>query len=161
MLRKLRFVIAGLVIIAANQAAGYAVHAAMPNTALAAGSTRYYVLSRAAYASTSSGAWTNVSGMSTTINVPAGKHGDVMVLFCGSAGATGTPLYVRAMVGSAAALPSSKLLTNISSYAGNCAQFYKLGLSAGSRNLKMQWQTNGGGTGAMGELTMIVLLNIH
>lgn len=161
MLRKFRFVVAGLAIILANQAVGYAVHAAMPDTALAAGSTRYYVASRAAYEVTSSTTWKTLSGMSTTISIPSGKHGDVMVLFCGTGGATGGSLYVRAVIGGAAAVPGSILLTDVSTYESHCTYFYKLGLSAGSRAVTMQWHTSTGGTAAMGNLSSIVMVNIH
>jgi hypothetical protein len=160
MLRKLRFVIAGLILILANQAVGYAVQAARPETALAAGNTRYYVLSHPGSSITSSTAWTNLPGMSTSFTIPSGKHGDVIMLFCGLGGVTGGNLGVRALIGAAAALPSSNILTDVSTYETHCAQYYKLGLGAGSRTIQMQWHTTGG-TSAMSELSLLVLVNIH
>jgi hypothetical protein len=159
-LRKFRFVIAGLTIIVANQALGYAVQAARPETALAAGNTRYYVAQAASLVSTGSKLWQDIPGMSTTITMPSGKHGDVMLLFCGVAATAGEDLLLRATIGGTPAVPQDTVLTEWTAAASNCAFFYKLGLATGSKAVKVQWHATSVYISLV-QRSLMVMVNMH
>jgi hypothetical protein len=159
MLRKLKFVVAGLIIIFANQAVGYAVHAAMPDTALAAGTTRYYIVSTTTAWGTTKTTWDLVPD-TITINIPSGKHGDVMILYCASSTASGKS-YVRATIAGTPAVPSSVLFAEVPGYGAHCAHYYRLGLAAGYKGIVLQAHTSAGGSMVLGERTLLVTVNIR
>lgn len=94
--------------------------------------------------------------------LPVGKHGDVLVLFCGQSAGTGTIL-VQALVGGVAANPGAWLLLGTSGTTedeSRCANFYKPNVTAGTKAVNMQRQTSSGPP-MLWVPSMIVILNIH
>jgi len=165
MLHRLRFVIAGVIIIMVNQAVSFAVSAGMPATMRPAGTTRYAV----AYvddAFTNSVEWANIPGLSQSITIPSGKRADVFVSYCGehTADYDGEELYVHALVGGSNATPGSALLEAASRFSSitRCASFYKLNVAAGTKTVRMQWAArfDGDRTFLM-KGRIIVTINIH
>ena len=107
MLQKLKIPIIIVVTAILTQLAGYAVHAAMPDALLPAGTTRYAVI----YATSGviihdSDGWVDMPGMIKYITIPSGQTADVIVIFCGLQGVeTSGILFTRALVRDAAASP--------------------------------------------------------
>jgi hypothetical protein len=164
MLRKLKLPIIGLVFVLANQAVGFAVHAAMPDAFLAQGTTRYAVAQSATSEVTHSGAWATVPGMYTTISIPAGKVGDVMGIFCGDAYAdhNATALQVRAVVAGIVAAPGYVNFQNEQVVQHQCATFYRTGVGAGTNVVGIQWRSSDGlDTVRLWQRSMIVTVNIR
>jgi hypothetical protein len=164
MLHKFRFVIAGILIVAANLAVSYGVLAARTQAQLPAGSTIYAVASSTSGTANSSGTWQDLSGLSTKVTIPTGKHGDVLVFFCGEM-TTASIVMVQAKVAGSAASPGSmQLTTNPPTTAGSetrCAQFLKTGVTAGTKTVKMRWWSTSGYTSTMLNRTMYVVVNVH
>ena len=109
MLHRFRFVIVGLVVVLASALrATTAASAAVLGSLRPAGTTCDAVASAINLISVAGGGtFENMPDMSTSITISAGKRGDVMVLFCGTSivSAAYNELYVRAMMGGAAATP--------------------------------------------------------
>ncbi len=163
MLRKFRFVLAGILIIVVNQAVTYAVSAAQAQSLLAPGTTRYAVVSTTSSTSTTSGTWADLAGLVTNITVPSGKHGDVIILFCGDSN-TQSVTSVRAKVGGYFAAPSASEIRYNPPAGGSesrCANFYLLNVPAGTRAVKVQWAGTSGQYSWMFSRSMIVLVNMH
>ena len=80
-----------------------------------------------------------MTGMSTSITIPAGKRGDVMILFCATVltDFDGTDMHVRAMVGGSATTPSEVLFHGGPIEVESCCTtFYKLNKPEGTTNVK-------------------------
>ncbi len=168
MLSRFKLFIAGVMVVVTSGVVSYAVSAAVPQSLLAAGSTRYAVASVPSvnYITTTSNSFNDVAGLSTSITIPNGKHGDALVFFCGSTFATSTTTWVRALVAGAAASPGRLLLEENNGYdpEGVCANFYKANLTGTGRpmTVKMQWMSNTSGMESyMSGRSMIVIINIH
>jgi hypothetical protein len=171
MLRKFKLVVAGLLVVLVSGVVSYAVSAAVPETLLAAGASRYAVTSVSADAPvvTTSRSFVDVPGLSTSITIPAGKTGDVIVLFCGEAHSAAGTVVVRALVGPAAALPTSMTIQEgvaiTTGFTSRCANFYKLGVGAGAKTVKMQFRDQAPGMfpypEQLSHRSMIVIVNIH
>jgi len=162
MLHRLRFVIAGLIIILVNQAVTFAVSAAMPAALLPAGSTRYAVVSTATTASTNSGTFVGVPGMSTKINIPSGKVADVIVVFCGVAYAPTTNLHVRALAAGVEMGPGQVLLRGANSALENqCGLFFLANVGSGLQTVKMQYYSQNTNFVYIYGRSMLVVANIH
>lgn len=150
-----------LATIVLGQAVSSAVSAANPDGMVAAGSTRYAMVGTAAGTSTISTSLVDMAGMSTSITIPGGRTGDVMVQFCAE---LQTPdfVQVRALIGGAATSPGVVELKigPIALVENRCANFYKKGVGSGTRNVKIQW-VGGGGTQQALARSMIVTVNIH
>jgi hypothetical protein len=160
MIRTSRLVVAGLLVVLTSGLVSYAVSAAVPGALLTAGTTRYAVSQGLNHVTTFETVFKNLPGLSTTITIPGGKKGDVMIVFCGQATTTAI-MHVRALVGGAVASPGQVLLHENSPQAGNCAIFSKLGVSAGTKTVTMQWQTYSGSVSDMYARSMIVIVNLH
>jgi hypothetical protein len=163
MFRRFKLVFAGLAIIAGNQAVSYAVSAAAPQSLLAAGTSRYAVVSTTSTATTTSGSWGNLPGLSAAINIPVGKHGDVLIFFCGDS-TTQSITQVRAKVGTLIAAPGSAEIRYNPPASGaetRCANFYKTGVASGSMAVSIQWASTPGQNSLMFSRSMIVIVNIH
>ncbi len=161
MWRKFKLPVVILVIVLLNQVVGYAVKAAMPETLLPAGTTRYAVTSSGAPLLTFSNVFTNVSGASTYIGIPVGKLGDVFVTFCAEAySGTVSALQVRAIIGGAVAIPTETNFYEAQLIANQCAPFYRLNLGAGTHNVRIQWRATNG-FADLYDRTMTVITNIH
>jgi len=165
MLHKFRFVIAGVIIILVNQVVSFAVSASMPVSLRPAGTTRYAMVTASNATSTSVQlSWADISSLSQTITIPSGKRGDVMVLFCGATTSdeSGVSQYVRALVGGAAASPSESVMVPTGQKTKHCANFYRLNVPEGTRNVRMQWHNSWEiATHRMYDRSMIVIVNIH
>jgi hypothetical protein len=160
MLRKFQLVIAGIVIIAANQAVSFAVSAARPAGSLPAGTVRFTVAEAEATTTTNQTTYYDVIGLAAPFTVPNGQHGDVMVVFCGEMEAS-AGLAVRATVGGVVATPSKTAMWHATTIGeSRCAVFYRLSVPAGSYNAKIQWSVPSG-IGYMYYRTMIVTVNNH
>ncbi len=161
MLRRFKLPIVVIAIVILNQAAGYAVQAAVPSVVFPSGTTRYAVVSATDNILVTDTLWHAVSGLSTTLNIPAGKTGDAIILFCAEAySPSDSALFARAMVGTSAATPPEFIIAEQPVIESHCATFYKTGLAAGNRTFKMQWRASN--TYAdLYDRTMTVILNIH
>jgi hypothetical protein len=168
MFSKLKIPIIIVVTAVMTQLAGYAAHAAMPNAFLPAGTTRYAFVSTAAQASTTSMSFVSLPGLSTSITVPAGKHADVFILFCGDM-ITESFTVVRALVGGSRGAPIEMLVRepSASPLGGGetgCANFLKKDVAAGTHTVAMQWRGAGGVAGAyqtIWDRSMVVITNIR
>lgn len=161
MLQKFKLPIVILVIVVLNQAAGYAVHAAMPETLLASGTTRYAVAQATGMIYMSSTSLVD-TGLSKTITIPAGKTGDVMVFFCANTQSQ-SYAYAYALVGSVGASPGLVQLRNHGDVGSEsqCVNFYRLGVPAGTKTVKIQWKGYDTLGQWMYQRSMIVIVNIH
>jgi hypothetical protein len=162
MLRKFRFVIAGLAIIVANQAVTFAVSAAKPEILLPAGTVGLAVVEAETTISTSSvTAWVDVPGTPTSVNIPTGKTGDMIILFCGEMVAD-SGLNTRALISGLTTKPPRMTLWHAGTEQaqGRCAIFYRTGVPAGNQLVKMQWHVSSG-SATMYNRVMLVIVNIH
>ena len=161
MLRKFRIPIIVLVTVLLNQAAGYVVHAAMPQALLAQGNTRYAI----AQSTSVSGifpelGWMDFSGMTKWITIPTGQTGDVMMVFCGESNASSGSLLVRVYVGGVLASPPELTLQQDSDVGSQCAIFFKANVGEGDKAVKVQWKTTGS-LANMAERSLLVIVNHH
>jgi hypothetical protein len=160
MAHKLRFVLAGLAIVAtsvaASLAASGAASAAPAAALLAPGGSRYAAVFSMSTITSTHLTFVDLPGLSTSITIPAGKLGDVLVFFCGDANQS---LIARAIIGGVGASPHGAQITNTASTAkeSRCVNFYRLGVPAGTPTIKMQWA----GVGSMDSRSMMVVVNIH
>ena len=161
MLHKLRFVIAGLVIILVNQVVTFAVAARVPQSLRPSGTTRYAMAQTTTTAdNTSSGNWIP-TGLATSVTVPAGKKADVMVVFCSVGDGDGNVISVRAKIGGAVLLPSPGVtLMSVSFTGSHCATFYKTGVGEGTKIVRAEWRSFAAGANLL-ERSMIVTLNTY
>ena len=159
MLRQFRFVVAGIAIILANLAASSAVSASMTQAALPVGTTRYAVASATTTVLNGSKSFKDMAGLVTSISIPAGKHGDVMVTFCASV-FSGLGVYAQVLVGGLVATPGPMPFpANDLSY---CLSFYKVGIAAGIQSVRVQWRVGPGiGSASASARDMIVTVNIR
>ncbi len=161
MLERFKLPIVIVVIVLLNQAVSYAVQAAVPNAYLTSGTTRYAVAQASTTITTTSTTLVD-TGLSKAISIPAGKTGDVIVLFCADV-ISPSFAYAQAMVGTLAAPPGLVPLRAGGGTGGEsqCANFYVLGVGAGSKTVKMQWRGYDNQQQMMFHRTMIVIVNIH
>ena len=165
MLHKFRFVIAGILIILVNQVVTFAVSANMPNSLLAAGTTRY----AAAYATSTeyslSPSWQDMPAMTKYITIPTGQTADVMVIFCGEVWTdSATDMLVRATVRDIVMAPDEITLLHQDAGASNrCAVFYKTNVTAGSPPVTIQWFVSGISFPQINvaDRSMVVIVNTH
>lgn len=165
MLRKFRFVIAGLLIIVANQAVSYAVSAAVPSSLLAAGTTRYALVEKETQLNIVSFSDWEPTLLATSVTVPTGKTADVIVLFCGVASSGNSFIKVRARLGTALLVPNAggtgiSLSSLSSSIQSKCVNFYKTGVGAGTKTVAIEWHA-ASSLAHLFSRSMIVILNIH
>ena len=102
MLQKLKIPIIIVVTAILTQLAGYAVHAAMPDALLAAGTTRYAAISYPGVDIVADyEGWVDMTGMIKYIAIPTGHTADVLVIFCGNSrhDRNRRTVYARAMIG--------------------------------------------------------------
>lgn len=161
MLNRLTLLIS---IIALVFAVNSTVSAAVPSALLAAGSTRFAVVSAPVTSglSTSSTSFVDLTGLAASISIPAGKSGDVFILFCADLYSGSSNVVARALIGSAVAAPGGVNVRAPSTLAETqCMNFYKTGVTSGSKTIKMQWKSAGGGMIQAHERSMIVILNLH
>lgn len=164
MFHRFRFVIIGALMVLASAAASYAaVSAAMPGAFFAAGETRYAAVSATNGIATSSSTYADMPNATVWITVPTGKTADVLIEFCGDASTSAsTGLLVQAMVGSVVAAPGQRTLKyDDVGVATECVQFYKTGVTAGNKAVKIQWKQAGPGPANLYERSLIVTANIH
>ncbi len=162
MVQKLRLPIIILIIVVLNQAAGYAVHAAMPDSLLAGGTTRYAVADATALITTTSTTLVDMPGLVTSITIPAGKVGDVMVFFCGNV-QSDSYASVSARVAGVTASPGVVQLNSAGAggLQSQCVNFYRLGVPSGAKTVKMMWRGAGGAQQSLLHRSMIVIVNLH
>lgn len=163
MLLKSRFVFAGFAVIVAALLLSYAASAASTEGSLTAGTTRYAVVSATNNIYTNFNTFVGLPGLSTTITIPSGKKGDVMVSFCGEVWSDGY-LVVRALIGGVvAAPPQMELFNGGNDFESRCANFYRLNVPSGNVPVKMQWMGlySYAGTQWIIDRTMMVTANIH
>lgn len=165
MLHKLRFVLAGILIIVVNQAVTFAVSARMQDALLPAGTTRYASAYSGSGDNTSGmDGWNAIDGMTKYITIPSGKTADVMVIFCGvvDVDATST-VYARALVRNTLASPSSFLLqSGTEDMSSRCAYFQQTNVAAGTPAVTIQWNVSGGiPSASVLNRSMFVVVNIH
>ena len=159
MFRKLRFVIAGIALIAANQAVSFAVSASMPESLRPAGSTRYAAVGSSTLALTTQTAFSDLADMTTSITIPAGKHGDVFVLFCGETFSLSVTK-VRAIIAGQESNPI-QLQDSTSGAQSRCASFFRFNVPEGSKNVRVQWAGSTATVQSMNQRSMIVIVNLH
>ena len=164
MSRKSRFVVAGIILVAASVAVTLAVSAAVPSNFLPAGTT-HYAVSSVSSASTHSLTFGPVPGLYQTFYVPGGAHADILIFFCGDFGVTLTNVntYMRAVVNGALATPSIATIDGgLTSLPTRCANFNMLNVPSGTKTVRMQWSvSNGAATANMQNGTMTLIVNIH
>ena len=162
MLQKARFLVGAVLVVLTSAAVSYAVSAAVPDSLRPAGSTRYAVAQSTAATSDNSGdaGFENMADMATSISIPAGKKGDVMVVYCGET-VTGdaSTIRVRAMAGGSLLGPPNVPMDTVTTAGMDCATFYKLNVPDGTRTVRMQWHAYTSAT--IWSRTMIVTVNIH
>ncbi len=157
-----RLAIAGIIVVAASGLVSYAVSAAMPDSLVPAGGTRYAAVGTGTEALTSDPMYTDLAGVSTNISIPSGKHGDVFVFFCGETWSTTSAAMVHAVIAGTASAPVQlREVEGTAARESQCANFFKLGVGAGTRNVKMQWASRDGNQQAMYQRSMFVVVNIH
>ena len=166
MISKSKLVIAAILIVIASVAMDQVVSAAVTDSLLAAGTTRYAFVTAANPVSTSLITYSNLPGMSTDITIPPGKVGDVMILFCGGTVAIHYTM-ARARIGSLGTSPSEVTLREPGDIGGGenqCANFVRKGVPAGTHTVRIQWRGASawpGETQWMYERNMIVVVNLH
>ena len=165
MLRKYRYIAFGLLIVIVNLGVTLSVAARVSGTLLPAGVTRYAMVSReTTLTNTNPENWLPTQ-LSTSVTIPTGKKADVTVQFCGEAypGTFGI-LYLRAKIGGALLRPGDvtglPLKTVADGYGTDCISFYRTGVPAGTKSVKVEWQANDA-TAYLRSRSMIVTLNIH
>ena len=164
MLHRLRFVIAGILIILVNQAVTFAVSASMPDALLPSGTTRYATVFATDYVPISYlEGWVDMPGMVKYITIPSGHTADVIVIFCGTGGVNigSAWLTTRALIRDAVASPSQFLMTHLVDSTSNCAIFEKSNVSSGSPAVKIQWAVGNPDGATMQSRHMFVIANIH
>jgi hypothetical protein len=165
MLQKLKIPIIIVVTSILTQVVGYAVHAAMPEALLPAGSTRYAAAYGTSAESVGFGVWANMPGMTKYVSIPAGKTADVIVIFCGDVStAPATQLQLRAVIRDVAMAPDFvTLLDSKGTTSNQCAVFQKSNVGEGSPAVKIQWAVNGIAApfGYVNKRSLLVILNIH
>jgi len=165
MLRKLRIPIIIVVTAVLTQAVGLAVLAAVPSAFLPNGNTRYAVAQSTSTELTWSEGWLPL--MSQSINLPAGKTADIMVIFCGNgvANDSHTVLQIKVQIAGTVASPGIVNFADVDAAAeGNCFTFYRVGGTAGQVPVRVYWRSSNGTSGYsvnMYQRSMIVIANIH
>lgn len=165
---KSKLIVAGILFLLASVVLNQAVSAAVPSAFLTTGTTRYAFVSTAAATSTTSTSFVNLSGLSTTISIPAGKTADVFILFCGDT-VTESFTLVRAVVGGSRASPIEMQIREppadpLGGGETGCANFLKTGVPSGTQTVAMQWRGAGAFPGKQHQMfdrSMVVIANIH
>ena len=174
MFQKHKFIFMGILIVMASVLGSLVtslvwtntVSASVPEALLAAGSTRYAFTQKSDQLNITApqiATWVD-AGMTTSVAIPSGKHADVVVLFCSQAGADGNFITVRAKIGSTYLEPSQagngvNLIAG-SAVQNQCISFQKAGVTAGPKNVVVQWYavtTNS----HLFVRSLVVILNIH
>ena len=66
------------------------------------------------------------------------------------------------MIGSVVAAPSALILASGAvNWQSQCAQFYKTGITAGNKAVKVQWAVGGPGAAYVSKRSLFVTVNIH
>lgn len=163
MLQRFKIPIIILVTVLLNQAAGYAVHAAVPNDFLPAGKTQYAIVQDGG----PSGVfpelgWVDLRGASTTLDIPPGRKADLMIVFCGEMLGAGTAtVSMRVFVASVVATPSETQMDQGGpDIESKCAIFFVPNAPGGEMTIKAQWKTSGE-VANMGNRSMLVIANLH
>jgi hypothetical protein len=105
-------------------------------------------------------------GLSASITVPAGKVGDVIVVWCGMV-ASDSAMMVRALIGGSVGKPDNMQVRIQHAEVGaetTCATFYRGSIPAGTRTVKMQWAAHmlyPSTQQRMFNRSMLVILNLH
>ncbi len=165
-LKKSQLILAGLLVVMASAGVSYAVSASVPSTLLAPGTTRYAFIQKANQLDLTTPQlyhWIS-AGVTTSVTIPAGKHADVITLFCSVAG-TDSFIRVRAFIGSTLLEPSGGLngvnLVMAPTMGQNeCISFQKAGVSAGTKNVNVYWLGISTNSHLMNR-SLVVILNIH
>jgi len=166
MVSRSKLIVAGILFLVASVILNQAVSAAVPNALLPTGTTRYAFVRSSSAVSTTSTSFVNLPGLSTSITIPAGKVGDVMVYFCGQT-ITESFTTVRVRIGATGGPPSETQIRENTSTGGGetqCAQFAKANIPSGTHTVRMQWRGSTffpGDQQQMFERSMIVVANIH
>jgi hypothetical protein len=106
--------------------------------------------------STTSSSWTDVPGMSTTVNVKAGTKALLVITFsgqsrCQDTGAPTVDCYVRALVDGVEASPGETILDsaaagdNTVQSQGSHSFQWVMGVGSGTKTIKIQWLVNEAG----------------
>jgi hypothetical protein len=161
MLKKLKPIGYGLAIVLVTLLANNAASALGLNSLLAAGTTRYAVKTSNAGVSINSQDFVDLSGMSTSINIPTGKHGDVMVFFCGEVVSDSYTIVLASMNGATIPPGDVQLRTPATGSESQCVNFAKTGVGAGTKNIKIRWRGSDTQQQQMFDRSMIVVVNIH
>jgi hypothetical protein len=159
-MRKFQLILAAVVVVATSGLVSYAVSASVPSALLTAGTPRYAV----AYATngilTTDTLW-HGAGLSTTITIPAGKTGDVIVSICAES-YSGTPsaLMVRVVVGGIIAAPLQMQFAGEEVIESHCGNFWRLGVPAGNVFVSTLWRATNTSANLYNR-SMVVTVNIH
>jgi len=162
MLNRHRLVIAGLVVVLTSALVSYAVSAAVPSALRPSGTTRYAMVQSTSQTTDddSDSGFEAMQGMATSINVPAGMKGDVIVVFCGETSAVSpTWIEMRAKAGGSVLAPTSVFMGAGSTQVNHCATFYKNNIPEGTRTVKIEWYAST--LASVHDRNMIVIVNIH
>lgn len=166
MLHKLRFVLAGILIIVVNQAVTFAVSAHMPDALLAAGTTRFATAavghSVVAQVITTGVGFVDVTGVTKFITIPSGQTADVMVIFCAEIfSTTAVNAKVRALIRDVAIDPDYVGVDVLKNNTNRCMLFHKDAVSAGSPAIKIQVQPQNGDNVSVSGKSLVVIANLH
>ena len=164
MLNRITLVIASAALIMSTLAVIPRASAAVPDSLRPLGVTRYAFAAGTGTIDTASSTYVPVTGLTQSIVIPSGKRGDVFVFFCafGQVGSAPSTLSVRAMQGGS--VMGGGLLETYSVPEGEtrCANFYKLNVGAGTKNVHMEYSlVSGIGPVYLSSRHMIVVVNIH
>jgi len=166
MLSKAQVAVAGFVILLLSALVSYAVSAAAPTTLLPAGSSRFAVATNDVQATRGgdTSSWLP-TGLSQSIQIPAGKKGDVMMWFCSEANPGGGWIQVRARIGGSYFSPDPlgggvDLRSYVTNVESSCINFVRTRVGAGTRNIAIEWLASDSDA-ALYLRSMIVVVNIR
>ena len=161
MYRRSRFVIAALLVVLTSAVVSYAVSARVPQTLRPSGTTRYAMAQSSTGVNNTSVNNFIPTGLATSVTIPAGKHADVMVVFCSGGDGDDSFLTVRGKIGGSVLLPADGFNLMIGPYitGTHCATFYKTGVGEGTKTVKVEWKALAAGA-YLNDRSMIVTLNI-
>jgi hypothetical protein len=159
-MRKFQLILAAVLVVATSGLVSYAVSASVPSTLLTAGTPRYAVVYATNAIVTTDTLW-HGTGLGTTINIPAGKTGDVIVSICAeSYSGTLSVLFVKVVIGCISASPPQMELTDEQTIQSHCGNFWRLGVPASNVFVSTLWRA----TNTFANLynrSMVVTVNIH
>ena len=112
---------------------------------------------------TTSQTFVDIPNSTVWITVPQGQTADVMFEFCGEMATSpdGT-IQIQGMIGTVLALPGPYIVIQDQvDYETSCVQFYKTGITAGNKAVKVQWKVPNLATGHVYDRSVIVTVNSH